>query len=161
MIIVIKQKSGKENSKPRWIFFSFSLSTFSLTLFNKAVSKLLSNSLDHSPKEVLLMANLLIQICFSCVCIFFEESLWGFVMCLWEKCASVISFESINYKSLEIKSVLGWKSAILEERNRIKTDTMFKNCYCILSHPEKPNPTPNVGPELWDQEVKTSRLTNI
>ena len=141
--------------------FLLFLSTFSLTLFNKAVSKLLSNSLDHPPKEVLLMANLLNQICFSCICIFFKESLWGFDMCLSEKCASVISSESINYKSLEIKSLLGWKSAILEERNRTKTDTMFKNCHCILSHPEKPNPTHSMGPELWDQEVKTSRLTNI
>ena len=64
--------------------FLLFFSTFSLTLFNKAVSKLLSNSLDHSPKEVLLMANLLNQICFSCVCIFLK-SLCGVSSCVCEK----------------------------------------------------------------------------
>lgn len=55
-------------------------------------------------------------------------------MYLWEKYAYVISFKSINYETLEIKSILGRKSAILEKGNRTKTAMMFENYYHTPNH---------------------------
>lgn len=139
-------------------FSSFSLSW--LALLNKVISKLLSNSLYHPPKTFFfLMVNFLNQVCFSCVCIFWKVS--G-VLCLgWRggPYASVISSESINYKALEIKSILGKKSAIIEEENRTKTDM---TCYHTFNPPKPSQSWPTaLTQNSGTKKLESAGLTNV
>lgn len=132
-----KQKFGGKILNQDEIFFSFFLSLPLCLLFSiRQFLTLFLTNYNISPKEFLLMINLLNHICFSCVCIF-EVSV-GFLHVSLGKVWLCNFIWVHKLQALEIKSILGRKSAILEKGNRTKTDIMFENCYHTLNHPPKP-----------------------
>lgn len=133
---MINRNLKKKNPKSRCHFLLFLSLPLCLLCSIRQFLTFFPTTYSISPKEFLLTVNLLNHICFSCVCIF-EVSVEFLHVSLGKVC--LCNFTWVHkLQALEIKSILGRESAILEKGNRTKTDMMFENCYHTLNHPPKP-----------------------